>query len=187
MAKLAGRKNAGAWQRFNNVIRSLPEAAETDLANSFSDLETVTEYFAAITAHLDDLGVSDLFPYTTVAGWTAAWCSLGIPYDVWMGKVSYDIYQETGEGTDNPVYKGVLAPFAAKAGIDVRDTAKKFEAILFQIRFWTLHSPPSSSSAVRAAAVKAPAAVAAATVKPLARSARLAAKKAKKGLTGIVK
>lgn len=126
MAKIAGRKNEGAWQLFNNW---LVDHAGPDAAGFEEALEGSANLMAAwelISETYGGYGVTMPVEMATFTDWCTSMIIGGIPLDMWMGKVSYDFYTKTTVGGET-VYKPILGPTVALAAIDIRALAKLYQ------------------------------------------------------------
>ncbi len=97
--KIAGRKNDGAWYRTNKVIQGLTPDEVSALAALIliedvivhDAYETMNDFYLAAGIIADEPNQS-----ATKETWVHQMASVGIPRQVWMGRLSFDTYTRTG-------------------------------------------------------------------------------------------
>src|SRR6186713_1253548 len=121
MAKIAGRKNKGAWYRMNKVIQTLDGGDAETLMGLIMGCPSFDAWYSAVTAMAQLGGDFGFFvPSSDDIGNT--YSTVGIPYQVWMGKPLYDQYTEGEPGEYTPVGQAAFHQFAK----ELRATCKKF-------------------------------------------------------------
>lgn len=103
--KIAGRKNNGAWFRANKVIHNLSETEQGDLTAYLEDAlsEVKDDAYNAVLALLAEAGVTPPASPSTANAWISRMVLVGIPLQIWMGRLSFTTYSKTGEG-ESAVY-----------------------------------------------------------------------------------
>jgi len=110
--KIAGQKNDGAWFRFNLAMKTIRQASSEgaleSLRTKIKNLPGIVAYLASLTdiatlagVGLDEhLGSADTFATQLV--------TIGIPRQVWMGHLTFTIYEKQEPDENGKVrYKGV--------------------------------------------------------------------------------
>ena len=120
MAKKAGAKNSGAWQRFNNFITTADPGQVAAVAEAWSASAAIENALGIITNTLNQYGIPIPSEMQSLDGWTAYWAQFGVPYDMWIGYVGYDFYDPAGKGK----YKPILRKPVSLAAEDVRYIAR---------------------------------------------------------------
>jgi len=108
--KIAGAKNAGAWFRFNKFLkqyRDLNMDAVYDGAAAFYEAHSaaIDAYFAAINEIATDCGYTVPPSPANGSAMAVRWFEIGIPLQVWMGKLSFDTYEDDGMGNIKPKHQ----------------------------------------------------------------------------------
>lgn len=130
--KIAGLKNDGAWFRYNKKIREQFENSPDDadsLQVAIQDIETLEDFYNVLVdlgTEIGQVAGGDLVPATQGA-LAEVYSHSGIPRQVWLGNLSWDIYlppNSEGNPKAYPVKKhqAIVAEFA----LDLRDCVKKF-------------------------------------------------------------
>lgn len=101
--KIAGRKNDGAWYRANKFIKAASPGVKSLLSaaiaeslfidNAYNALVALQTKALGSTATTGGYGLPD-----TAAEWAATLGTVGIPRQVWFGKLSWTTYSEDGAG-----------------------------------------------------------------------------------------
>jgi hypothetical protein len=125
MAKIAGRKNDGAWYRWNKWILHQPTATQAAFTALFSNTLPFTGSYTVIKSYMVDTGVqTSAFPSTAEA-W-ALELSIGVPRQIWDGVTTYDYYDKTGGGGVEPAtYTKTMQPLIFALSVEIRAAAKK--------------------------------------------------------------
>lgn len=105
--KIAGQKNDGAWFRLNKTLKNL--RADEDTINEIYDLSTklmasgrygddvMADAFAAMQLLATEAGVTPPASPANAAAWCARLVEIGIPRQLWNGRLSFTTYTRTGE------------------------------------------------------------------------------------------
>lgn len=129
--KIAGSKNDGKWFRTNRAIQGhttnsgktypgLTDAERANLAGCIGNGTELINYHAALLDMANTAGVAiPDFP-ATPADLAKKWCDDGIPRQVWMGVLSWDVYSK---GDDGKYYADHTLP-ARLMGKKVRNVCK---------------------------------------------------------------
>lgn len=127
MAKIAGRKNDGAWFRFNRWILAEPAGTQAAFRAALSASNSIIPAYAVIETYINKVGADQASFPATVDAW-ALELSIGVPLQLWMGVTTYDYYQPKGDGPPYSGYEKLMEPAIFKFSVDIRTIAK-------QIRF----------------------------------------------------
>ena len=120
MAKIAGRKNDGAWVRFNKWIIGQKSDTQAAFSNALVQSDSITAAYQVILIYIQDTGLpAGSFP-TSVTEW-ATELSIGVPRQVWFGTTTYDEYK----GNSSVGYTKLMQPAIFAFSVDVRDIAKR--------------------------------------------------------------
>lgn len=128
--KIAGRKNDGAWMRGNKAIKRLDTGQKAALATKLQTLPGMPAAHAAVLDLQSESGVSTSnFPSTPTA-WGTVLAEKGIPRQVYMGQLSYDIYEPytytDGDGDDVQGFRQKHGAVMRQFGIEVRQLIKEY-------------------------------------------------------------
>lgn len=124
--KIAGRKNDGAWYRANLVIKGLNSTEKDALKTLMAGLTHAGDYLGIVQDFYTAAGLTDDVNYPddidTLMG---HYSQFGIPRQVWMGVLSYDIYDRTGSSGDY-TYTAQHQADAFVFGKEIRKLMKDF-------------------------------------------------------------
>ena len=102
MAKIAGRKNDGAWFRWNKWIIAQPSSTQAAFVSACQGEAAFQNAFMVINDYITEVGVQpSAFP-STVQEWITE-LSVGIPRQLWDGVTTYDFYERDEVGP-NVIY-----------------------------------------------------------------------------------
>ena len=141
MAKIAGRKNQGAWQRTNKAMLQADDSVQTALVTALAGSQPINDAFNKIVLYSGSFGLQSEFDYPTVTDWCDTLVETGIPLDIWLGKASYDTYV-LKPGSNPPVYQPQLTPVLEKAAIQIRKICKQQLFAARQIQWLSVLNTP---------------------------------------------
>lgn len=122
--KVAGYKNDGAWFRTNKKIKALGPAGQTALRGQLEGDTDIGLMFTALEEIVNIAGYAELpVSLTSVEEWTGSMVERGIPRQVWMGVLSWDVYDQEGGDGD---YFAVHAAAWRKGAASIRRIVKRF-------------------------------------------------------------
>lgn len=153
--KIAGRKNDGAWYRANKMIKGLESGEKTALATTLAGLDHAVDYMGVIQDFYTAAGLSGDADYPTeVAEMTSNYTQVGIPRQVWMGQLSYDTYDRTGEPggwTYTPRHRATAFNFGKEIRKAVRDFtfARRQARDLTNVAYFTKGNPGGRADATK--------------------------------------
>jgi hypothetical protein len=100
MAKIAGRKNDGAWFRTNKDLVALTSQEQESLVTAIEGAENlytaVSNAYAGITTLMMTIGILPADFPSSVQLWLLQLVKLGIPRQIWDGVTTYDVYTRSG-------------------------------------------------------------------------------------------
>nr|CRY96401.1 hypothetical protein [uncultured prokaryote] len=120
MAKIAGRKNDGAWYRTNSDLLNLSGPETAKLVQLIEALESLGGAYTVVKNYMTLTGVVDGdFPASSTA-W-ATQLAVGVPRQIWFGVTTYDYYTK-GDG----VYDKLMQNIIFLLSKDLRKLLKQF-------------------------------------------------------------
>lgn len=92
--KIAGRKNDGAWFRFNNFVKDADAATRSTLVGIIEGIDTLQAAHTALVELGEAVGLTDDNIPSTPEEWASIMGTKGVARQVWMGTLSFDTYRE---------------------------------------------------------------------------------------------
>jgi len=100
--KIAGQKNDGAWFRLNKTLKTLRADVDTeaeiyDLSTRLASGEFFNNAFTAMQNMATQAGVTPPASPSSGSAWCARLVEIGIPRQLWHGRLSFTTYTRTGD------------------------------------------------------------------------------------------
>lgn len=124
--KIAGRKNDGAWARTNLFLADANAELKAGLVVLIAGMNTLNAGFEALTGLQQDCGVLTTELPTDALAWATTLVNAGIPRQIWMGTLSFDVYQEHTNPAGKKVYTKKYEPAIRAMSIELRYTVTRF-------------------------------------------------------------
>jgi len=106
--KLAGQKNDGAWFRLNKTLKTIRASENPDEIYDLSARLQTSAFlegaYTAITSLAAEAGITMPDSPSTANAWITRLVEIGIPRQVWYGKLSYTTYA-FAEGVEHPGFR----------------------------------------------------------------------------------
>lgn len=104
--KVAGRKNDGAWFRFNKFVKKANGETKQKLAERIRQTATLEPAFQALHTMAQEAGIDGTTGVPASSQeWAEQMASKGVARQVWHGTLSYDTYADGRKEHESPFFE----------------------------------------------------------------------------------